>query len=223
MKNVFRNFLLSLFIIGTCLVLTLSCNKDDETIATVTDKDGNVYHTVKIGTQIWMVENLRTTKYNDGTPIPLIIDDAAWDILTTPAYCWYNNDKVLYGDKYGALYNWHAVSTGKLSPSGWRVATDADWSILTDHLGGESVAGSKLKEMGTTHWNTPNTGATNEVGFYALPGGVRYSDFSQIGNLGYWWTSSEGPMTRRIFNDFISVRRDNSNGIYGLSVRCIKN
>ena len=107
----------------------------------VVDIDGNVYHTVTIGTQVWMVENLKTTKYNDGTAIPLVTDNTAWGALTTPGYCWYNNDSATYKNTYGALYNWYAVNTGKLAPTGWHVPTDSEWTVLTTYLGGQSVAG----------------------------------------------------------------------------------
>ncbi len=139
---------------------------------TVTDADGNVYHGVTIGAQVWTVENLRTTKYNDGTNIELVTD-ATWDVLTTGAYCWYNND-ISNKDTYGAIYNWFAVETGKLAPAGWHVPTKAEWQVLADNLGGGAVAGGKLKETGATHWNSPNTDATNETGFTGLPGGFRY-------------------------------------------------
>ncbi len=139
----------------------------------VTDIDNNHYEAVRIGSQLWMAENLKTTRYNDGTPIPLVTDSLEWDNLVTPAYCWYRNDPVTYGETYGALYNLHVVSTGILCPSGWHVPSDAEWTVLSDYLGGESVAGGKLKEAGTTHWYTPNAGATNETGFTALPGGIR--------------------------------------------------
>ena len=170
-----------------------------------------------------MAENHKTTRYNDGTAIPLVTEDAAWSTLNTPGYCWYNNDKETSGDIYGAMYNWYVVNTDKLCPEGWHVPTDAEWTTLTNFLGGESIAGGKLKAAGTTYWNGPNTGATNEVGFTALPGGFGDSQFPQIGNLGYWWTSTEGPMRRRLYNEFGNVHRDNSNNIYGFSVRCIKN
>ena len=105
----------------------------------VVDIDGNVYHTVTIGTQVWMVENLKTTRYNDGTAIPLVTDGTAWAALTTPGYCWYNNDSATYKNTYGALYNWYAVNTGKLAPTGWHVPTDSEWTVLTTYLGGESL------------------------------------------------------------------------------------
>jgi uncharacterized protein (TIGR02145 family) len=160
---------------------------------TVTDIDGNIYHTVTIGSQVWLVENLKVTQYNDGTPIPLVTVGTDWGNLTTPAYCWYNNSYATYGSVYGALYNWYAVNTGKLCPPGWHVPTSAEWTVLTNYLGGESEAGGKLKETGTTHWASPNTGATNETGFTALPGGSRYNTGSFQLNItfnGLWWSST---------------------------------
>lgn len=194
-----------------------------------TDINGNVYDTVVIGTQVWMKENLKTTKYNDGTPIPLVTDNAAWGALTSPGYCWYNNDEFIYKNTYGALYNWHAVNTGKLCPSGWHVATDADWNTLTTYLGGQDVAGGKLKATGTTHWENDNVGATNETGFTALPGGNRRTNgtFYWIGKDGYWWSPSNVPGSER----YIRLLQGNSERIsrsdftepqQGYSVRCVR-
>ena len=121
-------------------------------VGNVTDDDGNVYHSVTIGTQVWMVENLKTTKYNDGTSIPLVTDATDWHNLLTPGYCWNNNDEATYKATYGALYNWYTVNTGNLCPTGWHVPGDAEWTTLTTYLGGEDVAGGKLKEVGITHW-----------------------------------------------------------------------
>ncbi len=172
---------------GLVLILTNSCKKDEEPTDKITDKDGNVYTYVTIGTQVWMVENLKTTKYNDGTDIPLVTDNTAWSNLSTSGYCWYNNDASTYKTPYGAMYNWFAVATGKLCPTGWHVATDNDFSVLANYLGGLSVAGDKLKEAGTAHWLSPNTGATNESGFTALPGGYRgpSGTYFLLGNNGY--------------------------------------
>jgi uncharacterized protein (TIGR02145 family) len=142
----------------------------------ITDADGNYYNIVTIGTQTWMAENLETTKYNDGNNIPNISDNVAWSNLTTPGYCWYNNDDSTYKNLYGALYNWYTVNRGKLCPIGWHVPTDAEWTTLTTYLGGESVAGGRLKETGTMHWVSPNVGAINETGFTALPGSCRDFD-----------------------------------------------
>jgi uncharacterized protein (TIGR02145 family) len=195
----------------------------------VTDIDGNVYHTVTIGTQVWMVENLKTTRYNDGTAIPLVPDNAAWAALTTPGYCWYNNDAATYKSTYGALYNWHTVNTGKLVPTGWHVPTDSEWSVLTTYLGGESVAGGKLKEDGTTHWASPNTGATNTTGYSAFPGGYRNfnGSFSSIGNFGGWWSASAYDATyswsRFMSDSYAVVSRSYYFSTFGFSVRCVKN
>jgi uncharacterized protein (TIGR02145 family) len=194
----------------------------------VTDSDGNVYPVVQIGTQVWMAENLKTTKYNDSADIPLITNSTEWYDFLTPGYCWYNNDEAGYKNTYGALYNWKTVNTGKLCPTGWHVPTDSEWTTLTDCLGGTTIAGMKLKEVGTTHWDSPNTGATNESRFTALPGGYRgrYGTFNDIGYYGHWWSSSEYTMARAYFR-YLSY---NSAGIIryyhskrlGLSVRCIR-
>lgn len=165
---------------GLFLVFAGSCKKDDDNELTgVVDAGGNVYTTVIIGNQEWFTENLRTTKYNNGTPIPNITSNSEWGNLTTGAYAWYDNDEATYKYAQGALYNWYAVETGNLCAAGWHVPTDAEWTTLTDYLGGASVAGGKLKATGTIEaetglWHDPNTGATNETGFTALPGGGRY-------------------------------------------------
>ena len=199
-----------------------------------TDDDDNHYPVVKIGTQTWMAQNLKTTKYNDGTPIPLVTDAGTWVDLSTPAYCWYNNDSATYSNTYGSLYNWHTVNTGKLCPTGWHVPTDAEWTTLTTYLGGESIAGGKLKETDTTHWYSPNTGANNETGFTALPGGYRSSlsgTFDDVGNYGAWWSSTEYDTEydalyawrRYMSNDYRGVTRGFSKQQRGLSVRCLGN
>jgi uncharacterized protein (TIGR02145 family) len=192
------------------------------------DADGNVYTYVTIGTQVWMVENLKTTKYNDGTAIPNITDKTDWDALITPGYCWYNNNASTYKATYGAMYNWYAVNTGKLCPVGWHVPTHVEWQILETYLGGSSVAGSKLKESGITHWKSPNTGATNETGFTALPGGRRSREygFDAIEDFGNWWSSSASSDVDAFAR---MMRYDNSSFPMwfsfkwnGLSVRCLK-
>jgi uncharacterized protein (TIGR02145 family) len=199
----------------------------------IMDIDGNIYHTVTIGAQVWMVENLKTTRYNDGAVIPLVTDSAAWAALTTPGYCWYNNDSASNANPYGALYNCYVVNTGKLAPAGWHVPTDAEWTVLTTYLGGDSVAGGPLKETGTTHWQSPNTGATNATGFSALPGGYRYSYgtlFNNVGSYGDWWSSTAagaaggepGSWNRIMYNDNASVSRGNFFNTSGFSVRCVR-
>ncbi|MBA7577613.1 hypothetical protein ES708_19466 [subsurface metagenome] len=174
-----------------------------------------------------MAKNLKTTKYNDGTAIPLVTNSTEWSNLITAGYCWYNNDEAGYKNTYGALYNWHTVNTGKLCPTGWHAPTDSEWTTLTDYLGGTSVAGRRLKEAGTTHWYSPNTGATNESRFTALPGGYRSRSgtFDDIGYYGHWWSSSE--YTARAYYRYLSY---NSAAIisyyysmrFGMSVRCVR-
>lgn len=246
----FKNFLKLSVIIATVAIILSSCSKDDDnnpsssnpfngkttaefnpdvTYGTMTDQDGNVYKTVTIGTQTWMAENLRTALYNDGTPISNVTDNEEWEHLTTGAYCNYDNtsntDTIA---TYGRLYNWYAVNTGKLAPTGWHVPTDAEWTTLTTYLGGESVAGSKLKETGSTHWIDPNVGATNETGFTALPGGTRTLNgpFYDIGRFGLWWSaieySTNNAWYRDIFYYYDNVYRDFSYKKIGFSVRCVR-
>jgi uncharacterized protein (TIGR02145 family) len=152
----------------------------------VIDIDGNVYYGVTIGAQVWMIQNLKTTKYRDGTSIPVM-----WAGMSFGGYVWFNND-ISFKNPYGALYNWYAVNTGKLCPTGWHVPTDTEWTTLTNYLGGGSVAGGELKEAGTSHWISPNTGATNSRYFTALPGGYRLNSgaFVNVGFLGCWWSTT---------------------------------
>ncbi len=223
-----------LLIMGLVLFLTYSCKKKDNTPTpdptptTVTDIDGNVYNTVKIGTQTWMKENLKVTHYRNGIGIPVVTDGPTWAGLSTGAYCDYNNtpsNSIIYGK----LYNWYSINDSRnIAPIGWHVPTDAEWTALDNYLGGTSVA-DKLKETGTSHWSSPNTGATNESGFTALPGGTRHSDgtFNDIRDYGHWWSSTEyGPSVAwgREMNYNSSIF--SSNFYYskdaGFSVRCIK-
>lgn len=194
---------------------------------TVADYDGNVYKTVTIGKQVWMAENLKTTHYRDGSAIPDVTDKDAWGNLTTGAYCNYDNSAG-NANTYGRLYNWYAVNDSrKLCPSGWHVPTDAEWTTLTDYLGGESVAGDKLKS--TIGWNSPNTGETNSSGFTALPGGYRNFNgtFYYIGYYGYWWSSTEyrtdNAWRRYMIFGYSNVNRDNYYKSLSLSVRCVRN
>lgn len=201
------------------------------TYGTVSDLDNNVYRTVTIGTQTWMAENLRTTKYRNGDEIPEITSNTSWKDLTSDAYCNYGNttdmDDVA---TFGRLYNWFAVSDSRnLAPVGWHVATDAEWTTLATFLGGATEAGGKMKETGTTHWNSPNTGANNSSGFTALPAGRReYTDGSFInsGFNGFWWTSSaynpDYSWYRQINYDGAIINAANFHKQYGFSVRCVK-
>jgi len=208
-------------------LVPVSSSSETFNFVAATDGDGNNYTTVTIGSQVWMAENLRTTKYNDGNAIPNITDDIAWHYLTTPAYCWYKNDSVTNYATYGALYNFYAAVSGKLAPKGWHVPTDDEWTKLTDYLGGGLVAGDKLKETGTAHWDSPNTGATNETGFTALPGGLRnqYETYFDLSYNGHWWSSSWGytdPLIRVISKYGSAVYSNISIKNCGLSVRCVR-
>ena len=208
---------------------------------TVSDVEENIYYTQTIGNQIWMAENLRTKKFNNNSDIPLITSNTAWAALTTPGCCWYNNSESTYKNTYGAMYNWYSVNTGNLCPTGWHVPTDNEWVILINFLGGENIAGLKLKEAGTDHWIGTNTG-TNESGFTALPGGFRASlqgafwphniiysinDYVYNDREGLWWSSTGYNST---FAEMVLignkvdkvVRLPEPNGS-GISVRCIKN
>jgi uncharacterized protein (TIGR02145 family) len=200
-----------------------------KTYGSLTDADGNVYKTIQIGSQTWMAENLRATKYSDGTSIPEgEAFNNEWSSLVSPGYSWlYWNDET-FKSVYGALYNWYTVNTSKLCPTGWHVPNDTEWKTLTNLLGGESIAGVKLKEMGTNHWDTPNTGATNETGFTAIPGGNIYSNGSgmNIGSLGGWWSSTLSNTTnawsRLLYNTDGIVHSLSYDKRYGFSVRCLK-
>jgi uncharacterized protein (TIGR02145 family) len=200
-------------------------------ITPLTDIEGNVYRTVVIGNQVWMAENLRTTKYFDNTNIPYVSDNGAWSSLSTPACCWYKNDESKKYQKYGLLYNWFTVNTGKLCPTGWHIPSEDEWITLADYLGGEDYAGGKLKELGINHWIFPNTGASDVFGFSALPGGYRsglYSGtFRALGYIGWWWAGKESDLdwarSRTLAFDESVIAKGKGLKINGYSVRCVKN
>ena len=203
----------------------------------IKDIEGNSYKTVYIGTQQWMAENLKVTKYNDGTDIPNLTDNAQWLNNTTGAWAYYNND-ISNNAIYGKLYNWYAISpttngNKNICPSGWHVPTDAEWTVLTDYLGFEPSAGGKMKEegiigVGSCTWNSPNTNATNTSLFTGLPGGARgeFDGYTNVNDVGYWWSSTE------YYSDNATVRYLSNNSGYvasidpskksGFSVRCVK-
>ena len=195
---------------------------------TVKDVDGNIYKTVQIGNQTWMVENLKVRHYQNGDPVDNITDTTAWGILTSGAFAWYNNDSS-NNSTYGVLYNWYgATDSRKIAPAGWHVPSDAEWGELINYLGNASFAGGKMKEAGTAHWNSPNTGATNESGFTALPGGYRYTDngsFRQMGKDADWWSTSEVDATyawfRNIYYDGAESGRYYYKKQNGFSIRCV--
>jgi uncharacterized protein (TIGR02145 family) len=193
----------------------------------LTDQDGNEYRAITVGTQTWMAENLRTTRYNDGTSIPNVTSKSEWLNIDTGAYCNYNNtsrtDTIA---TFGRLYNWHTVNSNKLCPSGWHVPTDEEWYILSDYLGGESVAGNKLKETDTIHWSNYILG-TNETGFTALPGGARdyAGHFYANGYIGFWWSATESDSNyswARSIDYNVELFRGKYNKGNGLSVRCLR-
>ena len=236
---------LLIYLLSTVLLLVIGCEATDSSddnnnqnppneTGTVTDVEGNVYKIVKIGDQWWMAENLKTTKYRNGDPISNVTDNSAWAALNTPAYCWYENNTATYGTVYGALYNWFTVdaaSNGNRSicPTGWHIPTEAEWTTLTTFLGGLNVAGGKMKEVGTSHWSSPNTGASNTSDFTGLPGGFRsYVDgsFQYLGNFGHWWSRTQGDGTQAwnigLFYLDSSVNNSLSVKKLGFSIRCVK-
>ena len=201
--------------------------------ATVTDIDGNVYSTVEIGSQCWMAENLKVERYLNGDNIPTGLSDAAWQSTTSGAFAVYNNDAANKAT-YGLLYNWFAVDDARgLCPTGWHVPTDGEWTQLTYHLGGGSVAGGQMKttgtlEAGTGLWFAPNTSATNSSGFSGLPGGDRpiSGAFFSQGLGGYWWSSSEystaNAWYRLLYYYYGDAYRPNYYKQSGFSVRCLR-
>ena len=205
---------------------------------TVTDIDGNLYHTVTIGTQCWMVENLKTTKYRNGDPIANISDNIVWTTLTSGAYCWYNNDPATYNADYGVLYNFYAVNDNRnIAPVGWHIPTDSEWQTLVDSLGGDYNVGGPLKEIGTSHWNggnPQNLGASNSSGFTALPGGWRSNQSDNDGKFyfvssgGAWWSTGESELNhewvwiRELYGDLLAVGHNPYPKQYGFSVRCVR-
>lgn len=219
----------SILILGVLVILAISCKKEDgKPPDPVADIEGNTYKTVRIGNQVWMAENLKTTRYNDGTDIPLITNAIAWDNLTTPGYCWYNNDEATYKNTYGALYNGYTVSTGKLCPTGWHVPAREEWQQLRVFLNDTITGGGKMKEAGTTHWLTPNKGADNSSGFTALAAGIRYFEgsFSSVLYYTSFWSASEVSQEDEWYLSlYFGDARVNINHIskkHGFSVRCIK-
>ncbi len=202
----------------------------------VADIEGYLYKTVLIGSQVWMAENLRTKKYNDNSDITLVTDATAWIGLSTEAYCWYNNNEATNKPLYGALYNWFAVNTEELCPTGWHVPTDGEFMILERQLGMTEAQTLLTSWRGTDQgtqmknnagWTTGN--GTNSSGFAGLPGGYRYYElgsFQHAGDIGYWWTStvstSERSFARQLESSRETVERTPADNNAGKSVRCLK-
>lgn len=232
MKKQITAIAISLLIIVSCgkKNQTTQSNNSSQTTSTVTDIDGNVYPTITIGTQTWMAKNLNVTKYRTGEIIPHVTDMNQWQTQTTSAYCNYENietNSILNGK----LYNWYAIKDGKnIAPIGWHVANQNDWLILSAYLGGSQVAGKKLKETGTAHWEAPNSG-TNDVGFNGLGSGIRnfnYSDqFEGIKEYTFWWGDPDVNMSSWALGYGATASHDTLIGGVltkqaGLSVRCVK-
>jgi uncharacterized protein (TIGR02145 family) len=226
------------------IILIHSCKKDEDDA--IKDDIGNVYTSVEIGTQVWLAENLKTTKYNDGTPIPHVTDAATWNNLSTPAYCWYDNSEALYKDIYGALYNWYSVNTGNLCPAGWHVPSHEEWTTLENYLidNGYNYDGTTINNRigkalaSNTLWtSSTNTGSVgnsdypdkiNATGFTAFPGGYRYNDgeFDFMGMNAFWWTvttsNADWAYSRELEFDYPDFFTFNDPKKAGFSVRCVK-
>lgn len=249
MKKTIITWLNFLLIAGVIMILATSCNKRDitnETIepapsGTVTDIEGNVYNTLTIGTQVWMIENLKTTKYRNGNPIPNVTSYDEWFHLRTGAYCNYNND-VAIGAKYGKLFNWYAVNDSRnIAPVGWHVPSDEELTTLENYVDyhlGNSISVAKAHAAKTDWHSSPSDGAigndltnNNSSGFSALPGGYRTDygvSFYSVGSDGYWWSSTEYKEDKhrawiRIMGcSRKDIMRTTHDKLYGFSVRCIK-
>ncbi|MEQ1677571.1 MAG: fibrobacter succinogenes major paralogous domain-containing protein [Chitinophagaceae bacterium] len=213
------------------LVAFPGCKKE-EIKETVTDIDGNVYNTVTIGSQVWMVENLKVTRYRNGDPIMKITDQTAWLNSTIGAYCnYYNIDS--NSETYGHLYNWLAAGDArKIAPVGWHIPTYEEWFALQYFLGDYTVAGGKMKKAGTEYWMSPNAGTDNSSGLNGMPGGMRTNSapgyFSGLRYFGFWWSATE-ESTNPLYAHYRSLRHDSPVAGWGstfknegLSVRCIK-
>ena len=178
------------FIALILIICLAACTKEEDD--TVTDIDGNIYHTIKIGGQVWMAENLKVTRFRNGDAIPVVMGNQEWDELHTGAHCDMHNEG-LNAASFGHLYNWYAVNDGRgICPPGWHVPLDDEWDVLIGFLGGEDVAGGKLKSTDSLLWESPNTGAADLVGFAGLPGGTRWEkgQFLYFGYYGLWWSST---------------------------------
>lgn len=235
-----------LSIIALSVVSFSSCKKDDDpndnnktsiifnpnlTYGTMTDVEGNSYKTIQIGNQTWMAENLRTTKYNDGSNIHRGIADSAWYYTSAEGiYYTYNDTRNTDTTRImGMLYSWYAVNTDKLAPNGWHIPTQAEWDELVTYLGGTNTAGGKMKETGFTHWGDPNLDATNESGFTALPAGRMYpigSTYTHYSFAAWFWSTTSYSAGEAIYcgldHTNAVASRYHSQKIYGYSVRCVK-
>jgi uncharacterized protein (TIGR02145 family) len=240
MKN-FRILFLSTF--SFVIFIVTGCYSVEQPVfgGTITDVDGNIYHTVTIGKQTWMIENLKVTHFNDNTAITMVSDSAAWTNRKSAAYCWYKNDSSTYKSDFGALYNWYAVSTGKLAPNGWHIPTNDEWFTLEQNVSQLNyVSGSLAKILASkNYWISCKTSASignnsainNSSGFTALPGGWRineqHTSFTKIDSLGGWWSSTAVADTTAyalsMMNTLSTVNHSPLKRHAGLSIRCVKN
>jgi len=209
---------------------TTNSNDLEFTTYTVEDADKNLYHSVTIGTQTWMKENLKTTHLNNNIDISKITDNTEWSNLTAPAYSWYNNDELVNKNIYGALYNWYSVNTGNLCPAGWHVPSLEEWHTLVTYLEGDSIADENLRERGTIHWIF-DTCANNNTGFTLLPAGNREADgrFFNLGLSAHLWSSFEDyeNAVQRCWNiglewHISKIYWTPYSSKFGASVRCLK-
>jgi uncharacterized protein (TIGR02145 family) len=213
---------------GFIICIFPGCEKDDS-IDPVTDIDGNVYETVMIGNQVWMAENLRTTRLNDGTEIKLITKNQEWYNNSSPAFSWYNNDSSMFKVPFGALYNGYIAVNEKICPAGWRIPDKNDWNELVISLGDSIDAGGKLKVEGLTQWHSPNTGADNSSNFSALPAGIRYFEgtYSSLSYFTAYWSATESDTSSLYFISLSYLDAKASSGSkskkHGFSIRCLKN
>lgn len=248
MRN--KSLFYQISIIVLLLAITNSCEKDNDhqenltngrtsalfnsnvTYGSMTDQDGNVYKTISINGQTWMAENLRTTKYRNGDLIPQLKDNSGWSSASEGAFCNYGNtENIDTIATYGRLYNWYAVSDSRnLAPEGWHVATNSDWLLLSLLLGGDDIAGSKLKEIGVFHWYGPNEDATNESGLTILPTGLRDPSTGTFGMFGYkglYWSGTQADDSYAWAIQLLGVtstcNRVPNHMNYGYAIRCVKN
>jgi uncharacterized protein (TIGR02145 family) len=201
----------------------------NEAPETVIDVDGNTYHTVTIGNQVWTAENLRVARYRDGTPIPGVPESEEWSGLTTGAYCLPEHEPSAQGDRYGLLYNFHATQDRRgLCPAGWHVPTADEWRTLVDCLGGTEVAGGRMKETSSGLWRVSVPGTTNESGFSAVPAGGRgrFGEAAEVGYYATWWSSTPAEASSAwhwgLYPDRNGIRFNPGDQTSGFSVRCIR-
>jgi uncharacterized protein (TIGR02145 family) len=239
MLNPFKPGISIIILMGLMAILFSSCKscKHENAVVTtllspgpeiVKDYDGNQYTTVTIGTQDWLVENLKATRYQNGDPIQMVTEDAQWNKQTTGAFCNFDQEAA-NGQIYGHLYNWYAVNDPRnICPKGWRVPTDADWDVLSSALGGDVSSAGKMKDATTRYWDSPNVGATNESGFTALPGGYRSikGEYNSMGSFTFFWSSSgyasETAWCRWMQSGNDQLDRIDNYKNFGFSVRCIR-